>query len=100
MHKVNETHPGLKINIGVKRTNRPFSKRPVDFTLETTINADAAKCKKGFSNSIPVRMRWAKSHSVRTEIITHVLTEALLKRNDEVTSDLKEINIKKELHPN
>lgn len=50
LQKVNETHPGLKINIGVKRTIRSFSRRPVDFTLETTYNADAARFKKGFSN--------------------------------------------------
>lgn len=95
LQKVHETHPGLKINIGVKRTDRPFSRRPVDFTLETTINADAARFKKGFSNSVSVRARWAKSHSVRTEITSHVLSEAFLKSVDEVTSDLKLSNIKR-----
>lgn len=30
LQKVNETHPGLQVNIGVKRTNRLFSRQPVD----------------------------------------------------------------------
>lgn len=45
--KVNDTHPGLredfeKGSFGVKRTDKPFSRQPVDLTLEQTINADAA----------------------------------------------------------
>lgn len=95
LQKVNQTHPGLKINIGVKRTNRPFSRRPVDFTLETTYNADAARYTKGFSNSVAVRTRWAMSHSVRTQVTSFVLSGALLKRLDEVTTDLKDSNIKR-----
>lgn len=93
LQKVHETHPGLKVNFGVKRTNRPLSKRPVDFATETTINADAARTKAGVSNSVSVRSRWARGHSVRTQIISHTLAEAQLKRLDEVTSDLKESNI-------
>ena len=45
--QINETHPGLQIQLeggsfGVKRTENPFSRQPVDLTLEQTINADAA----------------------------------------------------------
>lgn len=73
LEKVKETHPDLNINIGVKRTNRPFSRRPVDFTLETTYNADSARYKKGYSNSVAVRTRWAMSHSVRTRHIARFI---------------------------
>lgn len=46
--KVEKTHAGLEIefkkgNFGVKRTDKPFSRIPVDLTLEQTINADAAR---------------------------------------------------------
>ena len=42
-----ETHPGLEDDFnnkffGVKRTDKPFSRVPIDLTLEQTINADAA----------------------------------------------------------
>lgn len=45
--RINDTHPGLKVQFekgffGVKRTEKPFSRQPVDLTLEQTINADAA----------------------------------------------------------
>lgn len=53
VHKVEKTHPGLKVNIGIKRTKKTFSKRLVDFTVETTINADAAKHATFLRNSLP-----------------------------------------------
>ncbi|GFX38378.1 uncharacterized protein TNCV_2343541 [Trichonephila clavipes] len=49
LNKVDETHPGLKNDFmngcfGIKRTDKPFSSTPIDLTLETTINAEAARC--------------------------------------------------------
>lgn len=46
--KVSETHQGLgeslrKGSFGIKRTNKLFSRQPIDLTLEQTINADAAR---------------------------------------------------------
>ncbi|KAL3271785.1 hypothetical protein HHI36_022255 [Cryptolaemus montrouzieri] len=84
--------------VGIKRTNKPFSKREVDFTVESTINADAAKrstdiaCMK---NSISARQRWSKSHAVRTEIISHVLAEVPMKKREEFTNDLRKSKIEK-----
>lgn len=38
LENVEQSHPGLNVVVGVKRTNKPFSKREVDFTVESTIN--------------------------------------------------------------
>lgn len=47
MLRMEETHPGISddfVNgiLSVRRTERPFSRLPIDLTLEQTINADAA----------------------------------------------------------
>ncbi|GFV43900.1 hypothetical protein TNCV_1530741, partial [Trichonephila clavipes] len=63
LNKVDETHPGLKNDFmngcfGIKRTDKPFSSIPIDLTLETTINAEAARCLSGiahFTNSLAAR---------------------------------------------
>ncbi|OXU31268.1 hypothetical protein TSAR_012170 [Trichomalopsis sarcophagae] len=46
--KVEKTHPGLEMQFkneyfGIKRTNKRFSRSPVDLTLEQIVNAAAAK---------------------------------------------------------
>lgn len=58
--KVDETHPGLrekfeKGSFGMKRTKKPYSKQPIDLTLEQTINADAADF--AYNYSISARQR-------------------------------------------
>lgn len=83
----------------VKRTGKPFSKIPVDLTLEQTINADAARRLTGvthFTNSISARQRWSRSHSIRSKIISHVLNETGLKKAQDVSSDLEKHQINKE----
>lgn len=100
---VDETHPGLRSDFqkgtfGVKRTDKPFSKQPIDLTLEQTINADAAKSLTGishFTNSISARQRWCNSHSLRTAIVSHVLEEAGLTKPQDVTADLQQSRIVK-----
>ncbi|GFU94344.1 uncharacterized protein TNCV_4368181 [Trichonephila clavipes] len=60
-------------DFGIKRTNKPFSRQPIDLTLEQTINADAARTLTGIThltNSISARQRWARSHDIRSTIIT------------------------------
>lgn len=49
--KMEETHPGLrsKFLLGVKRTNKPFSRIAPDLTLEQTINAEAGRRMAGFT---------------------------------------------------
>lgn len=98
LENVEQSHPGLNVVVGIKRTKKPFSKREVDFTVESTINADAAKRSTGIAcmkNSISARQRWSKSHALRTEIISHVLAEVLMKKREEVTNDLRKNKIEK-----
>ena len=42
-----KTHPGLKLQLqkgsfGIRRTDKPYSRQPIDLTLEQMINVDAA----------------------------------------------------------
>ncbi|CAH0562925.1 unnamed protein product [Brassicogethes aeneus] len=93
--KIDETHPGLSIalqngSFGVKRTPKPFSRQPIDLTLEQTIYADAPNKLTGIinnTNSISARQRWCKSHSIRSTIISHVLQKTGLKNTQDVTAD-------------
>lgn len=101
--RVDETHPGLKLQLepgsfGVKITNKPFSRIPIDLTLEQTINADAARRLTGImhmTNSIAARQRWSKSHGIRSFMISHVLEEIGIKKNQDITADLQNSIIRK-----
>lgn len=100
--KVEKTHPGLRDELvngsfGIQRTDKSFSRQPIDLTLEQTINADAASKLTGIihsSNSIAAGQRWARSHSLRTKIISHVMSECNLLEKQDVTNDLKKYKIK------
>uniref|UniRef100_A0ABD2WFG9 Uncharacterized protein n=1 Tax=Trichogramma kaykai TaxID=54128 RepID=A0ABD2WFG9_9HYME len=95
--KIDDTHPGLREDLengsfGIRRTNKPFSRQPIDLTLEQTINADAASKLTGIvnsSNSIASRQRWARNHSLRTKIITFIMNESGLLKKQDITNDLK-----------
>ncbi|GFS70310.1 uncharacterized protein TNCV_2012252 [Trichonephila clavipes] len=73
LNKVDETHPGL-INdfingcFGIKRTDKPFSRIPIDLTFVQTINAEASRRLSGiahFTNSLAARQCWTINHSIR-----------------------------------
>lgn len=101
--KVPTTHPGLEEDFqrgffGVKRTNKPFSRQPIDLTLEQTINADAARTLTGITHLthlISARQRWARSHDIRSSIITHVLDELGITKKQDISADLQPNNIKR-----
>lgn len=93
--KVGETHPGLEdfknSFFGIKRTGKSFSSQPIDLTLEQTINADAARKLTGIvhlTDSISARQRWARSHDIRSTIITHVLEEIGIGKSQDISTDL------------
>ena len=66
LQKVSETHPELYENfkagyLGIKRTNKNFSRQGIDLVVEQTINADAGRTLTGishFTNLIKARMRY------------------------------------------
>ncbi|XP_046481745.2 uncharacterized protein [Neodiprion pinetum] len=83
---------------GIKRTGKPFSRQPIDLTLEQTINADAARRLTGITHltdSIAARQRWARSHDIRSTIITHVLEEIGINKKQDISAELQPSNIKK-----
>nr|CAH7767940.1 unnamed protein product [Callosobruchus chinensis] len=83
---------------GVKRTDNPYSRQPIDLTLEQTINADAANKLTGVShttNSISARQRWCKSHTLRSTIISHTMEQAGLRKGQDITADLQKSRINK-----
>ena len=84
---------------GIKRTNKKFSRLPVDLTLEQTINADAASQKVGITNltnSISARQKWADSHYIRTEIISNLNDDLNLSSKDDISKELKQSRIEKD----
>lgn len=85
---------------GIKRTEKNFSRSPVDLTLEQTINADAANTSTGiihFTNSIGARRRWALSHSLRTKILSNLKNELQMTSQDDVSHALKKNRLEKDL---
>lgn len=92
LQNANIIHPGLNLNIGFKRTNKPFSRSPIDYTLEITINAlsKTAKTVHVFvTPCISASQRWSKSHSMRTQVISHVISESRLKSSNDITKELR-----------
>ncbi|KAK5637859.1 hypothetical protein RI129_000142 [Pyrocoelia pectoralis] len=88
---VDETHPDIaegleKGCLGIQRTDKSFSRQPIDLTLEQTINAEAAKA----------RQRWCKSHEIRSTIISFTYEATGLQKRQDVTSDLEKHNIKRD----
>lgn len=81
LQQFEEIHPSLKElsqkgSFGVKRTDKPYSKQPIDLSLEQAINADAANILTGVSyttNSISARQCVCKSYTLRTTIIGHMM---------------------------
>ena len=101
--RLDETHSGLrelfeKGSFGIKRTIKDFSRQPIDLTLEQTINADTANKLTGvlhFANSTAARQRWCKNHSIRSIIISHVVQQAGLSKNQDLTAVLKKSKMEK-----
>ena len=76
----------------IKRTQKDFSTFPIDFTLEQTINANVTGQKTGItslSNSIGARQRWARSHFLRTKIISYVFDKVGMSKKEDVAQDLR-----------
>uniref|UniRef100_A0ABD2WJL9 Uncharacterized protein n=1 Tax=Trichogramma kaykai TaxID=54128 RepID=A0ABD2WJL9_9HYME len=84
--------------LGVKRTNKPFSRIPVDLTLEQTINADAGRKLTRIThitNSIGARQRWSINYGLRCALISTVMEQCELSIVQEETNDLLPQKMKK-----
>ena len=82
----------------LRRTDKSFSRTPIDLALEQTINADAASQKTGLqyiTNSIAARQRWAESHFLRMKVISQIFDDLGMTSKDDVASDLRDRQINK-----
>ena len=94
---VDNIHSGLRqvLENGVltiRRTNKTFSRAPVDITLEQSINADAASRHTGitaFSTTDGAKRRWMVTRSARSAIVGSLLEKAGLKTCEDTMKDLK-----------
>lgn len=77
LQNIDTTHPGMMDQLTngaftIRRTNKIFSRAPIDLTLEQTINANAGNRLRGitaFTNNIDARQKWATTHSIRTYLV-------------------------------
>ena len=98
------THPGVMNMLkdgafSVRRTKKPFSRTPVDMTLEQTVNADAASRHTGmgaFAHLESARKRWMMTRSIRSAIVSQLLLFAGLVAPEDVTKDLKKHRVLKD----
>ena len=98
------THPGVRQmlengGLSIKRTAKSFARNPVDLTLEQTINADAASCLTGisaFSRSTDARKRWMITRSMRSSIVSHLLKEAGMAKQEDTSQELQAHRVKRD----
>jgi hypothetical protein len=101
---IDNTHPGLKMvlqdgNLGIKRTNKPFSGTPIDQTLEQTANKDAASRLTGiscFTQNIGARKRWNINKSMRTSVVKELNELVGISSTLDVYQELRPNQIKKD----
>ena len=95
--QTSETHPEVYKDFqegcfAIKRTQKDFLALPINLTLEQTINANVTGQKTGItslSNSIGARQRWARSHFLRTKIISYVFDKVGMSKKEDVAQDLR-----------
>ena len=94
-----ETHKEFKNGCFLlKRTKKPFSRLPVDLTLQQTINGDVVAQRiwiSAITNSVSARQRWTESHYIRLSVISHLFEELNMTKKEDVSRDLKPNKIKK-----
>lgn len=101
--KVEESHPGLLVkfqqgSFGVKRTDKCFSRQPVDLVLKQTVNADASGKVTGikhFANSNGTKQRWYNGSGLRPMFIAALMEDSVYKKREDRNADLQESRIRK-----
>ena len=99
---IDNTHPGLRAILeggafSVRRTNKPFSRAPLDLTLEQTVNCDAASRLIRLSsatNNYSARLRWMSS---RAAVISMAQEMTGLTSIDGTTAELHPSRIESDL---
>ena len=94
--RVEESHPGLvdefkKGSFGIRRTEKPHSRIPIDLTLKQTINNHMARTMTdvvNLSDNFESRQRWVAIHSLRCKLISVTMERCNLRKKQDVTQDL------------
>ena len=98
------SHPGLREILergafSIRRTNKCFSRTPLDQTLEQTVNVDAASRLTGisaFSHSSEARRRWMITRAARSQIVGKLFSKAGLSKSEDVLKELTQHRIKRD----
>ena len=98
------THPGVidtlfKGALSIRRTDKHFSRCPVDLTLEQTVNRDAASRQTGiaaFTDCIKARKRWTITRSRRGTVVKLLLDMTGLTNTADASQELKPYRIKRD----
>ena len=101
---IDRTHPSVYEDFkngmfAIARTKKSFSRQAIDLTLEQTVNKDAANGSFGigaFTNNISARQRWADGHFAKMTIVTNLMDELNLTKNEDITEGLKTHRIKRD----
>ena len=83
----------------INRTTKFFSRSRFDFTLEQTINADAASQGTGIAsmtNSISACQCWTESHLLRATMISYLNEDLNITKREDITETLKASNANKD----
>ena len=104
--KLKNSHPDIYEEFkngcfSLKRTSKPFTRIPIDLTLEQTINADAACQRSGIislTNLISARQRWTQSHSIRTSILSKLFEELGITSKENISEELTLHRVKQNFH--
>ena len=71
---------------------------PIDLTLEETINVDALSQKTSITsltNCMGTRQRWARSHFLRSKVISYIFDKVGMSKKEDVTQNVRPNQIKK-----
>lgn len=99
------THPGARDTLSkgalsIRRTDKQFSRSPVDLTLEQTVNRDAASRHTGiaaFTDCIEARKRWTITRSRRGAIVRSLMDMVGLNNSTtEASQELKPSRVKRD----
>ena len=85
----------------LKRKSKPFSRIPIDLTLEQTTNADADCQRSGImslTNSISAWERLAQSHLIRTSILPKLFEKLGMTSKEDILEELKLHRVKQNCH--
>ncbi|XP_068240150.1 uncharacterized protein [Palaemon carinicauda] len=104
LHKLTSSHPQLreilqKGAFSIRRTKKNYSRSAVDFSLEQTVNRDAASSMKGivaFRNSENARRRWSMTMTQRAMAVLELRTFAGLEVGESATAQCRSYRIRKD----